>query len=216
MSIKATLNKIITKIDKRVPYPMFYSFVMTENEKKLFDKTIQNSSYYLEFGMGGSTFRTLQKSKAIVYSIDSSLEWISLMREYFFINKLENKRLKLFHVDIGPTEEWGYPAGNNFNNLFPNYSAEIFNLIPKKIIDTILIDGRFRVACTLKSILECHENNNIKILIHDFWNRPHYHIVLKFLEEINSVDKLGVFKIKENFDLEDLKTEYDNFKFDPA
>jgi len=214
MSYKVKIKKAIIKIDKTLPRAMFYSFIMSPKEKALFDKKVKNSRYYLEFGMGGSTFRVLQKSDAKVYSIDSSTEWISLMQEYRQIRSMEKKgRLSLFHVDIGPTREWGRPVGDSNMEKFPDYSSKIFNLIDKEAVDTILIDGRFRVACTLRTILECYQNKNLQIIIHDFWNREEYHVVLKYIDSIEKADSLGVFKIKNNIDLKAISEEYDLYKY---
>ena len=214
------MKKIINKVKKNLivlgkflPIPIFYSFIMTKKERSLFDKKIKKSKFYLEFGMGGSTIRALHKSKAKIYSIDSSKDWISYMREYPLIRKMEQKRLFLFYVNIGSTKEWGFPAGNKNKKIFPNYSTNIFNTIEKKCIDTVLIDGRFRVACTLKTILECYSNTNLQILIHDFWNRKQYHIVLKYLSEVESSDTLGVFVIKKDINLDLVKKDYNNYKY---
>jgi hypothetical protein len=186
---------------------------MSPEEKALFDKRVKNSRYYLEFGMGGSTFRVLQKSEAKVYAIDSSTEWISLMREYRQIRNMEKKgRLSLFHVDIGPTRVWGRPINEDHKEKFPDYSSQIFNLIDKNKVDTVLIDGRFRVACALKTILECYQNENLQIIIHDFWNREEYHVVLKYLDSIAKADSLGVFNIKSDIDLNAISQEYDQYK----
>ena len=214
MNIKSIVKKAVTKIDKTLPRAMFYSFIMSSNEKKLFDKRIKNSHVYLEFGMGGSTFRVLQKSSARVYALDSSSEWISLMREYRQIRKMEKKeRLSLFHVDIGPLKGWGRPIDNSHKEKFPNYSSDIFNLIKKDCIDTVLIDGRFRVACALKTIIECYQNKNLQIIIHDFWNREEYHILLIYLDSIEQADSLGVFKIKDNIDLDAVVEKYELYKY---
>jgi len=213
MNEKLKLKEMLIKLDKYSPVPFLFPFVMTNSEKALFDKTIKHSRVYLEFGMGGSTFRTLQKSKAKIYSIDSSTDWINFMHGYWIIKTQERKRLKLFYVNIGMTKEWGIPSGNDSRELFPNYSQNIFNLVDKKTVDTVLIDGRFRVACTLKTILECSENDNLHILIHDFWNRDKYHIVLKYLTELERVDTLGLFSIKENVDLNSVLLDYELFKY---
>ena len=126
--IKKAIKNFIVKIDKRLPNSLFYTFVMSPKEKKLFDEMVRNSAVYLEFGMGGSTFRTLQKSKAIIYSADSSKDWIFRMREYRQIRMQESKRkLFLFHVDIGPTGEWGRPIDNDKKDkfdCFPLYNKE--------------------------------------------------------------------------------------------
>ena len=214
MSIRTKFKKGLTEIDKFLPKAMFYSFIMSRKEKKLFDKRIKNSKVYLEFGMGGSTFRVLQKSNAKIYSIDSSLDWISFMREYRQIKKAEKDRLSLFHIDIGPTRDWGRPKSNEHREKYPNYSAKIFRQIDKKNIDTVLIDGRFRVACTLKTILECQQNKNIQIIIHDFWNREQYHSVLNYLDVVDRIDSLGVFAIKKHLDFNSVKNDYELYKYD--
>ena len=78
-----------------------------------------------------------------------------------------------------------------------------------------MIDGRFRVACTLKTISECYKNRDLEILIHDFWDREEYHILLKYLHEVDRADTLGVFVIKTNFDLIAIMKDYDLYKYIP-
>jgi hypothetical protein len=215
MARKSFFEEFKREMDFYSPKPKFYSFVMSENEIMLFDIIVNRSKVYLEFGMGGSTLRTLQNSKANIYSIDSDLNWINLIRRYWIIRFYENRRLHLLHINIGRTKEWGYPEGIDSVALFPNYSANVFNIIKnKEQIDTVLIDGRFRVACTLRTIMECHLNRQLKIIIHDFWNRPIYFILLKYLYEINRADTLGVFRIRENTNLQLVCADYEQYKYD--
>ena len=70
MELSGKLIDIVKMVDRCSPRPNFYSFVMSEREMFLFDKTIRNSKVYLEFGAGGSTLRTLQNSQAKIYSVD--------------------------------------------------------------------------------------------------------------------------------------------------
>jgi hypothetical protein len=216
MKVRQLFNRVLQEIDKYSPSPRLYSFIMTEKEKLLFQKRIKKSKFYLEFGMGGSTFCALQHSHATVYSVESSKDWAKIMRKYVLIKYWERRRLFIFHMDIGPTTpDAGYPDSNASSALFPDYSANIFKLIDKTTLDTILVDGRFRVACTLKAIAECYANENLQILIHDFWNRKEYHVLLKYLIEIERVDTLGVFKVKGNPDLQLIEEEYDAYKYNP-
>ncbi len=215
MPFKDRIKNLIKGADKFSPRPFFYSFVMTEGERKLFDTTVAGAKVYLEFGMGGSTFRVLLRSKAKVYSIDSSLEWIDVIRQYYLIRSTEGKRLELIHVDIGNTREWGLPDGESSYELFPSYSSSIFDHVDSSAIDTVLVDGRFRVACTLMTILECSGNDDLKIMIHDFWRRKKYHIVLEYLDVVTKVDNLGVFKVKDDVDFDAVKANYDIFKYVP-
>ena len=93
-------------------------------------------------------------------------------------------------MNIGPTRKWVYTESNNCRPLFPSYSASIFEAIDTRAIDFALVDGRFRIACTLKIILGCHVNNTLEIAIHDFWHRENYHLVLKYLNVVDRADSL--------------------------
>lgn len=137
------------------------------------------------------------------------------MRKYVILRYFENKRLYIFPVNIGPTREWGYPELNNDKNLFEAYSSSIFESIDRKSIDLALVDGRFRVACTLKIILSCHENKHLKILIHDFWNREHYHVVLKYLDVVKKADTIGLFTINNDVDIKSVQNDYEVYKLNP-
>jgi len=215
MRILRLLKGVVRRLDRLSPYPLFYPIVMSEKEKALFDRAIRYSRHYLEFGFGGSSLRALLKSKAKIYTVESSPEWIDFMRKYVVVRYFENKRLFIFPVDIGPTRDWGFPESDSYRDLFPSYSSDIFRFINKREIDMVFVDGRFRVACVLKTILECHSNNNLKILIHDFWTREHYQVVLKYLNILERVDSMGRFSIKDDIDLDEVRRDYEIYKEDP-
>src|SRR5690606_17541628 len=214
-NINQKIINLIRKLEVYSPYPLFYKFRMTKDEQKLFNRYIKNSKYYLEFGSGGSTLRVLQKSQAKIYSVESSIDWIAYLSNYFIIRQARKKRLFFHHVDIGQTRGWGYPISNNSKALFPNYSNSIFNLLDPNKLDTVLVDGRVRVACVLNVILNMPPNENTVMLIHDFWNREKYHIVLKYLTKVHEVDTLGVFKIKNHINLVSVKHDYEIYKYIP-
>ena len=216
MKFKAAAKTAVRKLDQLSPYPLLYPFIMSNKEKAIFDEAIKESRHYLEFGLGGSTLRAIQKSKATIYTVESSSEWINYMRKYIIVRYFEKTRLHIFPVNIGPVRAWGYPESNNFKNYFEAYSSNIFQSIDTKLIDLALVDGRFRVACALKIIIACHENSKIKILIHDFWNRPHYHAVLKYLDTVKGADTIGLFSIKKNVDLKSVEKDYQAYKFIPG
>ncbi|MWL75401.1 hypothetical protein GQM09_34035, partial [Escherichia coli] len=86
-----------------------------------------------------------------------------------------------------------------------------------KAFDLILVDGRFRVACTLNAIRQTlAQQKNIDdtvIFIHDFWNRPDYHPVLTFLDVQEKVESAGAFKIKPEIDVEELMKMLDKYQY---
>lgn len=209
--------KMVRNVDRYSPYPLFCPCAgMSRNEKVLFDRCISKASYYLEFGLGGTTIRAIQKSRAIIHTVESSRAWVDYMRKYLVLRHFENRRVFLFPVDIGPVRQWGLPESDKHKNLFPSYSSDVFALIDSKRVDLVLIDGRFRVACVLKVILECNRNENLRILIHDFWNRDHYHIVLKYLDVVEKMETMGLFSIKEDVSLALVAEDYEAYKGDPS
>jgi len=215
IAVKAAVKKMLIKMDRFSPYPVFYSLRMSSSEKAIFDEAIKGARHYLEFGSGGSTIRALQRSKAMIYTVETSPEWIDHIRKYVLVRYFEKKRLRIFFVDIGPTRTWGYPGSDTFKNMFGTYSSNIFQYIDSKLLDLVLIDGRFRVACALKVVLECHKNRNIRILIHDFWDRPRYQILLKYLIPLKKADTMGLFSIDEKSDLKTVEKDYETYKFIP-
>jgi hypothetical protein len=213
MAFKSKVKQVVCSLDKFSPYPVFYQFIMSKAEISIFDEAIKNSQHYLEFGLGGSTIRAIQRSKAKIYTVESSFGWLAYMRRYMIVRFFEGKCLHIHSVNIGPTRDWGFP--DNDNDIFEAYSSSIFHVIDPELVDLALVDGRFRVACTLKIIMSCCENSNLKILIHDFWNREQYHILLKYLDTVQKVDTIGLFSIKKSIDMKQVEKDYGAYKFDP-
>ena len=185
---------------------------LSDIEKQTICKYLKDSGNYLEFGSGGSTFLALENSNANVFSVESDKKWLDYLLSYKIINNAQRaQRLKFYPINIGEIKGWGYPVNDNLQENYPNYSAEVFRKIDCDKIDTVLIDGRFRVACTIQAVLNC---SNIKyILIHDYIDREFYHTVEEFLDKIETIDTLAVFKVKENIDYEKLKKLYDECKY---
>lgn len=208
-------RSMLRKLDRLSPYPLLHPFRMSKKEKAVFDEAIKESRHYLEFGAGGSTIRALQKSTAVIYVVESSPAWLAQMRKYHFVRFHEGKRLHMHPVNIGPVGHWGYPESENSRELFEEYSSGIYRIVDSNLIDLVLVDGRFRVACTLKAIQSCHKNSRFRILIHDFWNRPAYHALLSYLDTVIQVDTIGLFSIKTDVDLNAVGKDYETYKLTP-
>lgn len=212
-NLRNDIRNFLVSLETNIRLPI----LMTEDERELFVKSISESKEYLEFGSGGSTFIVLKTTNANIISIESDINWINHMRDNKTIFEEEQFcRLKFVHIDIGEISIMGMPKDKSKLESYPKYSEEIFKILDKnKIdkIDTVLIDGRFRVACTLNTILNCNENT--KIIIHDFFNRDEYHIVLNYLDIIEKANTLGVFKIKENINKNEISNIIEQYKYNP-
>lgn len=214
--IKKNLRRLEIWIDQKRKTPKVYPFIMHNDEKELLKKHLSNSKNYLEFGLGGSTIFALLHSETEITSVDTNWEWIDFMNGYKLISNQLGKRLNVFFTDIGKTKSWGFPVDETDSKNFYKFSSEIFELTDPSVYDLILVDGRFRVACTLQSVLNCQNNKDLKILVHDYSLRDEYKIVEKYLDKIESVNSLFVFRVKDEIDENELKKDYEKYKNQPA
>ncbi len=193
---------------RSVPYR--YPLVLSEDEQIFLKKNFLNINTYLEFGAGGSTFICLMNSTAtLIVSVESDPSWIDYMRKWRIIRKAEKTRLKFFPVNIGKVGDWGVPIETDKANLFPDYSRNVFEKF--KDNDLIFIDGRFRVACAIQAVL--NSSINTKILMHDYTDREYYHVIEQFLDIVEVVDTLVLFKIKPNVDRDQMLKLYEKYQY---
>jgi len=195
----------------------YFTWEMTENEQELFKKYVYGAKIYLEFGSGGSTIAALINSNRKVYSVESDKDWLEKMKhKYEIISRSEESgQLNLIHADIGKVRKWGKPiiiTDENNADRFLNYSLRPFERYTEtKLADVVLIDGCFRIACCLRTLLETNENT--VIMFHDFWTRPHYHIVKKYVNIIDSIDSLMICRINHAVSDDEIRNEYDKYKY---
>jgi len=189
---------------------------MSSDEVALLGDVVKKNFSILEFGCGGSTQLFFEKGAKELVSIDSDAEWLRKL--------LTNKDISAFHkrgiwcplhADIGKTREWGAPMDRVPQIHWLNYHQYCWNGFSNRQFDLILIDGRFRVACVCQSLLRCARENML-LAIHDFWNRPHYHVVLDFLDTLEKVDSLGIFKPKSTIDWQALSLVLQDHQFSPG
>lgn len=165
---------------------------MTDAEAAVLSRHFLGARNIIEYGSGGSTFLAVTQTSANVSSVESDWEWLAKMREMPEIAAAEAEgRLRLMHVDIGPTRRWGFPIDESRRDNWPTYAACPWDA-QSSDTDLVFVDGRFRVACILTAISKA--KSGTRILVHDFWNRERYHIVLPYLVEVERVDTLAVFR----------------------
>ncbi len=164
---------------------------MSRSEIELLESFLKCSNVYMEFGTGGSTFLACKFVKDAVIGIDSSKEWIIKVQSYCAEHSPRIKP-RLLHVDIGELLDWGWPKDSSLRNQWPRYYEDVWNLYEKSYdADLYLIDGRFRVACFMKTLLNCRSDSII--MIHDFFSRNDYSIVRSVAREIAVVGELSAF-----------------------
>lgn len=172
---------------------------MTLREINVLKTYLYKSTNYVEFGSGGST--------VLADTISNIQSIISVESDKMFGKHVQSlcSKAQIIWINIGEISSYGHPKDDSMKNCWPNYSS-----VDVGMPDTILIDGRFRVACGLQC---CLKYRGSTILIHDFTNRPEYHVLLKFLDIEDQVDTLVVTRVKPNINKEELLTLYEKYMF---
>jgi hypothetical protein len=187
---------------------------MTPDEISLLSYTLHEHCRVLEFGCGGSTQLFFEKGAKKLISIDSDALWL--------VNLLKNPLVNIsrkygkwtpLHADIGEIGPWGFPAAEEPRIRWLRYHQDCWDYFPERTFECILVDGRFRVACVCQSLLRC-DTEATRFAIHDFWNRPEYHVVLDFLDSVDRKDSLGIFRAKSDIDWRSLSLVLQQHQFD--
>ena len=204
------IEKVEASVDKVPEFTVPDAPFMSPAERRLFKRNLKKAQHYFEFGSGGSTVWAVNE-ELIVKGVESDSKWVNALKD-----KLGEK-CQVEAVDIGPTKEWGLPVSNAHQHQFPKYSQSISQY--EQPFDFILVDGRFRVACTMTAIQHIldhsKEPQEALIFIHDFWNRPHYHVVLQFLDSVEKVETAGLFKVSKNISREEVAAVWEQYAKKP-
>lgn len=178
-----------------------------EQNSLLFKKYIKSCKVYGEYGCGLSTDYVLKNTNCSIVSIDSSNEWVMLVKN----RSNYSERLDIHYIDVGEIGDWGRPIDFKKRENFKVYTDQLWeqNLKP----DLVLIDGRFRVACFLTCLLKAPIGT--MIIFDDYTNRPEYHIVEEFLEIKESSGRQGIFIVEklENIKEQIINELLDKFRF---
>jgi hypothetical protein len=165
-----------------------------------FERSLKAASFYLEFGAGGSTVMAARLGKPGV-SVEGDPHYLRDVRRK--LRTIPND-IQLIHVDIGRTEQWGFPQDRRptEENLakWSEYVAAPFRKLENRFFDLVLIDGRFRAACALRTISEARKRNaKVRILIDDYRDaedpRPHYQVIEQYAQLARMSGRMAVFDI---------------------
>ena len=186
---------------------------MSDEEQYLFWQSIPRGGVCLEFGMGGSTSLFFARGAAVLYSVEGDLDFMmAVCDDSLLRSKIATRSFFPVYADIGPVENWSYPTGLPAPSWL-NYHHTVWEKIPAKDVDFVLIDGRFRVACVLQCFLRCRPDS--VYLIHDFTIRPTYASVLKYADITAQADSSVLLKRRARLDYKEMALDLLNAQFVP-
>jgi len=163
--------------------------ILFDGDDYLFKHYLINCNIYFEYGVGASTRWVLENTKSKIISVDTDKKWINSIN---FSNQIP--RIKLNWINLGDLENWGRPKSYEYRDQFIDYISNVWSFNEKA--DVILIDGRFRVACFLYSLINAKINSII--IFDDYNNRPYYHIIEEVVPIYKICGRQAVFRVPKN------------------
>jgi hypothetical protein len=146
----------------------------------------------LEYGSGGSTILASEQPGKLTFSVESDRNWAVRLQAEIDASDLPSPA-HLYHVDIGPTGDWGRPVSPDAWTRFHRYPLAIWDEPFFRQPDVVLIDGRFRPACFMAVLLRTRKP--VTVLFDDYTTRPAYYSVEEFVTPSEIVGRMAVFEV---------------------
>jgi hypothetical protein len=173
---------------------------MTKAEREAYAKLLKETPLVVEFGCGGSTVIACLAGVPRIISVDSDKLWLETVQSAPEIAKFIDS-VCLLHANIGEIREWGYPVGAVTHEQAENYHSAVWSLFGQtKPRAVVLVDGRFRIACAIRSLMSTAPGS--LVCFHDYLPRQGYHVVEEILEPMDRVDDMAIFQTPEELRLE--------------
>lgn len=171
-------------------------------DASLFLDNALRSKIYGEYGVGYSTLKVRNESDAIIIAVDTNIQYLNDWK-----TKIKARDNDVFlHQYIGEIAGLGYPSDYSRRELFIRYFESIWNFESKP--DFVLIDGRFRVACFLTSLLLAEPG--AKILFDDY-DRRYYRVVEEVIHPLSTTLTQALFIVPTSLDKEKIIELRDSF-----
>ncbi len=164
-----------------------------------FQRVVSEASIYLEYGSGGSTLVASKYVDKLV-SVESDVVFKKAVQRAL---TKTNCAVQLLTPNIGITREWGFPVFGRATKRrvarWRKYPQAPWCIVALKKAspDMILIDGRFRVACALETLLNVGRDS--LMLVDDYVGRD-YSIIERFAELIALHGRMAEFRRRTVFD----------------
>lgn len=166
---------------------------MPEAEAKHLLDAYDRAQVILEYGSGSSTQLASQMANKLIFSVESDRDWARNLRRKIAGENPKSHAI-VYHVDIGPTGSWGRPideSGWKYYHLYPNAIwDEPFFRHP----DVVLIDGRFRPACLIATML--HATRPVTVFFDDYTERPRYKLIERILPPFRVIGRMAEFQVQ--------------------
>lgn len=143
---------------------------------------LKGRRFMVGYGLNEGALRALDAGVKEVWIVDSRKALLSRARAVVRCLALalpQKPTLELLYGDIGDTSFWGHPENKEKTDQWPRYSTLVWSKLGARSaeVDAVCIQGRFRIASTLISLI-CAGENSV-IFISNF-SRDAYKAILEY------------------------------------
>ncbi|MBS7543216.1 hypothetical protein [Ancylobacter oerskovii] len=170
---------------------------------------------YLEYGAGGGARMAARAGVSHIYSVEADEDIVRSVRKALK-QDLKRNSATVVNANIGETAKWGFPVGTDSCRLWPNYPISVWDRMEQADVSPglVLIDGRFRVACFLITMLRGLPGTSI--IFDDFVSREaRYKLVEKYAAPERVIGRAAVFVVPEERSLVELSMDFARACVDP-
>lgn len=165
------------------------------------EERLPASRVYLEYGAGGSTRMAVGLRVPHIFSVESDHAF-GLAVQQAVRQDLQGIDFQLFLPKLGPTGRWGYPTGTEQFRAWPEYATSPWSALRRRGLspDLVLVDGRFRVACFLATLVSARPGT--VIILDDYAGRKgKYGVTERHAPLRAMLGRAALFEVPEQLDL---------------
>jgi hypothetical protein len=154
------------------------------------ERQLKGTRLFLEFGSGGSTVLADRHGIRTI-SVESDPYYAAAV-----LKALQHpEKTQILTPRMGLTWQWGMPVFFKAKKG-RRYVTAAFKKLDGEFPDLIFVDGRYRVACALQSASEAaHVGATSRLLIDDYFTRPAYHVLERYLPTPERIGRAAVFML---------------------
>ncbi|MBX9749809.1 MAG: hypothetical protein K5Q68_09365 [Roseococcus sp.] len=190
---------VISSLETRMPAVPSLPHMEAEG-LDFFEDRLRRTQCLLEYGAGGSTRLAARLGVPRILSVESDLAFGQAVATALRQEE-PGCDFELCAPDLGPTGAWGYPTDPTTATRWPLYATRPWERLARRqwVPDLILVDGRFRVACFLASLLQARPG--VVILFDDYaGRRKQYGVVERHLPITRMAGRAAVFEVPQVLD----------------
>jgi DNA-directed RNA polymerase specialized sigma24 family protein len=188
---------------------------MTAPERELLLRASENTSTHFLFGVNECAVMLAdeaarQRRRLSIFGVDNDATRIENISRLI----AGQSGPGIEYAPMGPVNRWGFPLNGPTFDTWNRYPTAIERCGDLQSVDLVLLDGRFRRASLLQTLLNC--TDGVRILFHDYPSAMHPDVE-KWVEIVARAGSLVWFKRKPMSarQIEEVRRAYDKWWQDP-